>query len=545
MKKTLITFIIFGFALFLPQIAFAGLSEGCAPAVDCPSGEDYYTQSGISDCHSHVESLTGAPPSCFSLFGAPSSGKEWKFSCSSGCYQSTIPLCSTPDVNIGTDVPCCGNNTTVKYNGTKWVCVPGVYLDVIGDPGYKLGVDGIAYFTGNVGIGTTTPNYALDVVDNGGGVGDDAFSEFNSRARFGYDGTRSAAVVHGISGKNVVFDANGSEQMRITSGGDVGIGTTSPEVKLDVAGDIELNDNMLISNYVSSSNIDHLWHDDSPNRWYFNSDTTGKNDKATSGVAARGFYLRDWDDATIGSNDDTYRLLGRDGAWMFYNGGVVVGNYANDTWSDLADGTLIVEGKVGIGTDTPLEKLHVEDSDTAYHSEVAEFHNTANHVYADAIAVHIRSDFTDTGTQNDFIKFLQGNGGLQIDSIRGDNAGGTQYTGKAQGTYSDRRMKENIQDYDEGALDLISTFRPVTFNFIKGTNPDLTRFGFIAQEMLDKYPQAINFGDPLPDVPEDELPLLRFDYGELAPLLTAAIQEQQQIIEDLKSRLEILENNLK
>ncbi|MBN2087306.1 tail fiber domain-containing protein, partial [Candidatus Peregrinibacteria bacterium] len=150
------------------------------------------------------------------------------------------------------------------------------------------------------------------------------------------------------------------------SGGDVGIGKVNPTHKLDVAGDIDLNGSMLISGDTEDgTNIDYIYHDESNNRWVFNSDTTADNSIGTSSVVAkyfrnaRGLYLRDWDDDT-GGFDDKYRLLARDGAWQFYNGGVVVGGgYANGTWSDLADGTLIVKDKIGIDVTSPAQKLDV------------------------------------------------------------------------------------------------------------------------------------------------------------------------------------------
>jgi hypothetical protein len=74
--------------------------------------------------------------------------------------------------------------------------------------------------------------------------------------------------------------------------------------------------------------------------------------------SARALQLKDWDDDT-GGTDDKYRLLARDGAFQFYNGGVVVGSYADGTWTDLSDGTLIVEGNAGIGTVSPGAKLEV------------------------------------------------------------------------------------------------------------------------------------------------------------------------------------------
>ena len=131
------------------------------------------------------------------------------------------------------------------------------------------------------------------------------------------------------AGYNVVIDATyraagGSSigPAGLLVNGNVGIGITNPAYNLDIlaGGTISLNDGYLRN--------------------------------------VKGFYLKDWDDDTGGS-DSKYRLLARDGAWQFYNGGVVVGNYGNGTWSDLADGTLIVEGNVGIRDSTPSYPLDV------------------------------------------------------------------------------------------------------------------------------------------------------------------------------------------
>jgi hypothetical protein len=90
----------------------------------------------------------------------------------------------------------------------------------------------------------------------------------------------------------------------------VGIGVASPSATLDVAGAAEINGTL---NMV---------------------DSQVQNVRAIQG--------KDWDDDTGGA-DNKYRLLYRDGAHMFYNGGVVVGGYANATWADLTDGYLIVK----------------------------------------------------------------------------------------------------------------------------------------------------------------------------------------------------------
>jgi hypothetical protein len=102
-----------------------------------------------------------------------------------------------------------------------------------------MGVNGTDVMTlnasGNVGIGTTTPSDRLNVSGNIGATGyvysnDGTRSIFlNPNADFGSGGSPAIQVA---SNHPLQFATNNTERMRITSGGNVGIGTTSPSSAL-------------------------------------------------------------------------------------------------------------------------------------------------------------------------------------------------------------------------------------------------------------------------------------------------------------------------
>ena len=92
---------------------------------------------------------------------------------------------------------------------------------------------------------------------------------------------------------------------------------------------------------------------------------------------------------------------------------------------------------------------------------------------------------------------------------------------------SDAAYKENIANLNYG-LDEIKLMQPRKYK-IKADNSDA--IGFIAQEMEAIIPEVVNGEDGSKGLA----------YGHLTAVLVKAIQEQQTIIEDLKSRIETLE----
>jgi hypothetical protein len=101
---------------------------------------------------------------------------------------------------------------------------------------------------------------------------------------------------------------------------------------------------------------------------------------------------------------------------------------------------------------------------------------------------------------------------------------------------SDARQKENINALGYG-LDEVMKLKPVTFNWINGTDKN-KKIGFLAQEVRTIIPEVVKEG-------EDANKTLGIFYSDLIPVLTKAIQEQQQVINDQKSAMQGMDKELK
>jgi hypothetical protein len=103
-------------------------------------------------------------------------------------------------------------------------------------------------------------------------------------------------------------------------------------------------------------------------------------------------------------------------------------------------------------------------------------------------------------------------------------------------TTSDYRLKDNIIPM-VGALDIVNKLKPVTYNWKEN---GLSGQGFIAHELAEVVPDAV-VGEKDAVNKDGLIKPQSIDTSFLVATLTAAIQEQQTIINDLKARVEALE----
>jgi len=170
------------------------------------------------------------------------------------------------------------------------------------------------------------------------------------------------------------------------------------------------------------------------------------------------------------------------------------------------------DGKLGIGTTAPDEKLQVDGK-----LKVSSYFGTGTAVIIqnnDSSDNYSAAAFYSGGTLAGYI-FVNG------------STNATSYV-----TSSDYRLKENI-NYEFDALDRVKQLKPARFNFI--ADADTTVDGFIAHEVSDIVPEAIT-GE------KDGEEMQGIDLSKLVPLLTKAIQEQQTQIEELRQKIETLKN---
>jgi hypothetical protein len=358
--------------------------------------------------------------------------------------------------------------------------------------------------SGNVGIGTASPSVRLHAnVESSSEVDVARFQASNGAdvqfLDIGADATNNLVSfdVTGSSSGSYVFRSGGSERMRIDSSGNVGIGTSSPATKLDVSG------NALLS---GASGYKYL---------YFNSVVESSS-------------LRF---AKIGKNyDSTFDL----GIWASTH---TAGNSAATVfYRDLTTESMRIDssGNLLVGSTSANGKLYVENSSV---TNTAKFSDTNASTTSDGICIALAARNT---TNNTFYALGYYNTGVGAYKFRVADSGNVTNTNNSYGAISDVKLKENIVDASPKLEDLCKV-KIRQYNL--KSDPDHKQIGVVAQELeevfaglvettIDKDLEGNDLGTTTKQV----------KYSVFVPMLIKAIQEQQSIITDLKSRIEALEN---
>ncbi|MFM1874368.1 MAG: Cyanophage [Bacteroidota bacterium] len=293
---------------------------------------------------------------------------------------------------------------------------PFFSMDISGEAGWSMGVDndhanrfkiatswsnlsaGTAVTIqtdGNVGLGTTAPSEKLTVAGTNADIypalglrsGNDN-NGFNNGAQiaFGYNGTDDyqhfIQTRHNSSNSQNAIDfyvSNGTQHNTLTSGsthtmslvsGNVGIGTTGPAQKLEVAGNARItglagggdrivytnnNGDLYPSTGIPAGDNDYIQNQ--------NASDQGANFRISGSGSANVYYVNHGSGNVLEVGDDAWigdinggNFIGVYGQQNSNHGGVRLGSNSSATL--YSDGS----ANIGVGTTTPAEKLHVNGS---------------------------------------------------------------------------------------------------------------------------------------------------------------------------------------
>jgi hypothetical protein len=205
-------------------------------------------------------------------------------------------------------------------------------------------------------------------------------------------------------------------------------------------------------------------------------------------------------------------------------------NYFNDgltQWSGLVGDTIYYNNTIGIGVSNATAakgfRFYVEKGSVGY---PVKFHNSTSNTGAGVLV--LEGSTTSGSATSNFIQFLSNNG-----TVLGTcNWNGTD--AMTFPTISDVRIKENIINTTL-TINVLNKIKVRDFNF--KNNPKKVT-GFIAQELYEVYPTAVN-------KPLNDADTWTISKESLIPLLVKSIQDQQAEITALTKRIENLEKKLK
>jgi hypothetical protein len=279
------------------------------------------------------------------------------------------------------------------------------------------------------------------------------------------------------------FSTNATERARITSGGDLGVGASSPNGRVEsrtatvVPGDSAYAKKAFVANIpLSTSNV--------ISSLVAAFDNTIHGADVGYAYDGTGYYLAFATNSTVSGSPTERARITRGG--------------------DLLVGTTDSSGTSGAGFKTLSGRPVVVNAASANTTAVYDVYSTGGSAY----------------------RFYVG-------------MGGTIYaTSTTITAISDQRLKENIQDIDVG-LDKIMALKPRKFDWKEGKGKDKKGDrGWIAQEFEQVFPDMITTWKDEP--PEGEEPYKAVN-ADLIPVLVKAIQEQQTLITSLTARVAALE----
>jgi hypothetical protein len=403
---------------------------------------------------------------------------------------------------------------------------------------------------GNVGIGNsaTSPSSLLVLRD----TNDITFSMAKA-------GVNSFEIVNaGASGVTLgnqdpyflAFKTNNTERMRIDSSGNVGIGTSSPVVKLQSAGGFLANGsaasfaaNSIILDVSSGvSRISAAGPDNTTNGLM-----TFNTASANAGVFNERMRIDSSGSVLIGQTTAPSSGTGLTTNGVQYNystagGGLI--QTPNGTGLSFYTYTGVM------GSETYTERMRIDSSGKVNINDTGNDTQLWVKRTTDGNSFGVRATFATYGatvaflgadrntTNNSFYYIDCYNYGSSTYRFRVADSGNATNVNGSYGTISDAKLKENIVDATP-KLNKINQLKVRNFNLIGN---DLKQIGFVAQELENVFPSMVEeLADKDVDGNDLGTTTKTIKTTVLIPILVKAMQEQQALIESLTTRLTALE----
>jgi hypothetical protein len=320
------------------------------------------------------------------------------------------------------------------------------------------------------------------------------------------NGSTDTQIISGVNGSGTYlplsFYTNNALAMQVATSGYVGIGTSSPSAKLDVA---STNGNLIYlrstSAYSTTPYTDLAFQYQYESGGTYTGGTAIRFSKENATNNEYGSYMSFYTRANGGSSAEAMRITAAGQT-----------SISNLSAYQTPEGVFTVNGN-GCG-----------DYIGAINNR-----NTSNCNPAHGLI--FRAGYNGSASGSNYFSFR-----------RPDNTvtGSITQTGSTTISYnssSDYRLKEEIKPMTN-ALERLSLLKPVTYKWKEcGSEGE----GFIAHELQEVVPLAVSGKKDGVDL-EGKPDYQGIDPSKLVSLLTAAIQEQQTIINELKTRIEALES---
>jgi hypothetical protein len=417
---------------------------------------------------------------------------------------------------------------TLRHNGTNWIA------------------NSMIYNSGTtVGIGTASPSAILHVAGASWQLDLQNPTNDGQVGMILYEGLSTAALIHHegdfASGYLEIEDysAGWATTGLVVKQGNIGIGTTAPGTKLEVAGQVKITGGTPGANKVLTSDATGLatWEP-------AQGDNLGDH-TATTNIQLNNNWL---------SNDG-----GNEGIRVDNSGNVGIGQTPGSAYLDItgtnagSTSLQLRSGNTGVGTSSNQLTFGYSGAETYRHA-IKTRHNSGGNA-TNAIDFYLWNYGTDAvgtvGTQH--VMTIDGGNGGSVGigtsapgyklTVNGEPAanGYTAFT-----NYSDARLKTNITEV-ESSLTKIMSLRPVQYNYNENylklyddaSTLEKVHKGFIAQEIKEVFPEMVG-----------QVNIKGTDYydlnlSNLQIYMVKAMQEQQAIIEAMKKEIEALKSKVK